>query len=94
MPKGYTSPPHTHPTAEYVTVLSGTLYLGEGDRAVKKGAKALKAGGWASIPEGHHHYAISDAAETEVQVHAIGPFEITYVNPADDPRNEKQAAAK
>jgi hypothetical protein len=22
---------------------------------------------------------------TEVQVHAIGPFQLTYVNPADDP---------
>ncbi len=93
MPKGYTIPPHTHPTAEYVAVLSGTLYLGEGDLAAKKSAKALKAGGWASIPEGHHHYAISDA-DTEVQVHAMGPFEITYINPADDPRNKKQAVAK
>lgn len=94
MPKGYMIPPHTHPTAEYVTVVSGTLYLGEGDRATKKGVKALKAGGWALIPEGHHHFAISDAADTEVQIHGTGPFEITYINPADDPRNKKQATVK
>jgi len=26
--------------------------------------------------------------ETEVQVHAIGPFAMTYVDPADDPQNQ------
>ena len=27
--------------------------------------------------------------ETVVQVHGIGPFEVTYVNPADDPLRKK-----
>src|SRR5687767_6179739 len=31
-PDGYTVPPHWHPTDEYVTVLSGTLMAGIGDK--------------------------------------------------------------
>jgi len=42
----------------------------------------------------HHHFATSDAADTAAHVHAMGPFEITCLNPADDPRSKKQAAAQ
>ena len=86
MPKGYAIPPHTHPTDEHVTVLSGKFYVGEGDRIDKKSGKELRPGGWASIPKDHHHYAVSDAAGTIVQVHAMGPFQINYLDPKDDPR--------
>lgn len=86
MPKGYAIAPHFHPTEEHVTVLSGKLYLGEGDHLDKKAAKALQPGGFASIPKEHHHYAISDASDTVIQVHAMGPFQITYLNEKDDPR--------
>jgi hypothetical protein len=39
------------------------------------------------MPRGVRHYAWAKG-ETVVQVHAVGPFEITYVNPADDPRKQ------
>jgi hypothetical protein len=29
--------------------------------------------------------------DTEVQFHGIGPWTINYVNPADDPRNQKSS---
>jgi hypothetical protein len=45
---------------------------------------ALNAGGFASAPAQQHHYAIAKT-RTIVQVHAMGPFQLTYVNPADDP---------
>jgi hypothetical protein len=32
------------------------------------------------------HYAWT-TAPTVIQVHGIGPFDIKYVNPTDDPRN-------
>jgi hypothetical protein len=35
-----------------------------------------------------NHYAWAKG-KTVVQVHGTGPFAITYVNPADDPRNAK-----
>jgi hypothetical protein len=45
---------------------------------------SLKAGGFATAPAQQHHFAIA-RGHTIVQVHAIGPFQLTYVNPTDDP---------
>ena len=88
MPNGYVIRPHWHPTDEHVTVISGKLTMGTGDEIDRKAAKTLTAGGFAVVPRGEHHYAIA-SGDTVVQVQGMGPFAITYVNPADDPRNEK-----
>jgi hypothetical protein len=40
------------------------------------------------MPAKMHHYAWSKG-ETEVQVSAMGPFQLIYVNPADDPSKKK-----
>ncbi len=85
MPKGYVIRPHFHPTDEAVTVLSGSFTMGMGDKLDRTAAKALGPGGWAVMPKGEHHWAIA-TVPTEVQVHMLGPFAITYVNPADDPQ--------
>jgi quercetin dioxygenase-like cupin family protein len=90
MPSGYKIMPHWHPTDENVTVISGSFAAGMGDTFDAK-AKALPAGSFASMPAKMHHFA-SAKGETVVEVSAMGPFQITYVNPADDP--SKQAAAK
>ena len=37
-----------------------------------------------SIPADHAHYAMARGLTT-IQLHAIGPFAINYVNPADAP---------
>jgi Domain of unknown function (DUF4437) len=88
MPKGYKVPAHNHPTAEYVTVLSGSFHIGMGDKLdLKKGA-TLASGGYGEAPAKMNHYAWT-TSETVIQVHGQGPFAITYVNPADDPRNHK-----
>lgn len=82
---GYKVPPHTHPTSEYITVISGVLYVGAGDKFDEAAGKPLEAGSYVSMPAGMQHYAWS-RGETEIQIHSMGPFEIKYVNPADDPR--------
>jgi mannose-6-phosphate isomerase-like protein (cupin superfamily) len=86
-PAGYEVPAHWHPTVENVTVLSGTFYVGMGDTLDKTNSMALEVGGFAAVPANHNHFAWTEE-ETIVQVHLMGPFAITYVNPADDPRNE------
>ena len=83
-PNGYKIPPHTHPTIENVTVLKGTFLAGMGEQFVESSMKAFGRDGFASIPANHAHYAMA-RGQTIVQVHAIGPFQLTYVNPADDP---------
>src|SRR5438105_12697362 len=88
-PAGYKVPPHTHPTSEHITVISGTFNLGTGEKVDEAVGKELGAGGYMVVPPGMKHYAWTPA-EAIIQVHGIGPFVIKYVNPADDPRNAKK----
>ncbi len=39
------------------------------------------------MPKQMHHFATAKG-ETIVQVHAMGPFVLNYVDPADDPRKK------
>ena len=84
MPAGYRIPPHWHPTDEHVTVLSGTVALGMGDKFDQAALKDLPAGGYAALPATMHHYFMAKTAAT-IQVHGMGPLAVNYVNPADDP---------
>ena len=88
-PAGYKVPPHTHPTAEHITIISGALYVGAGDKFDEAAGKELAAGSYVVMPAGMKHYAWSPG-ETVIQIHGMGPFAIKYVNPTDDPRNAKQ----
>jgi quercetin dioxygenase-like cupin family protein len=84
-PAGYAIPPHTHPTIEAVTIISGTFKLGMGKTADPSVAEALPAGSFFALPAGHPHFASVDE-ETVVQISTNGPWGLTYINPADDPR--------
>lgn len=86
LPAGYIIRPHFHTPDEHVTVLSGALILGTGDSVRTQGADALPAGAFATAKAREHHYAVA-RGKTVVQIHGQGPFDITYVNPKDDPRN-------
>jgi quercetin dioxygenase-like cupin family protein len=86
-PDGYKVAPHWHPTDEHVSVISGSLALGVGDKADDGSMHTLKAGAYAKMPRRVHHSAKA-TGETVVQLTAMGPFEITYVNPQDDPRKK------
>jgi quercetin dioxygenase-like cupin family protein len=84
LPAGYKIAPHWHPTDEHVTVLSGTFALGMGEKFDKATMTKLPAGGYALLPADMRHYAMA-TTEAIIQVHGMGPFALTYVNPADDP---------
>jgi quercetin dioxygenase-like cupin family protein len=84
LPDRYVVPAHHHPTAENVTIVSGTFYAGMGDKVDQAKAAAFKPGGFASLPANMNHFAWA-SGETVVQVHGNGPFAIVYANPADDP---------
>jgi quercetin dioxygenase-like cupin family protein len=88
MPDGYRIPPHWHPAVEHVTVISGTFNLGMGDRFDASAVRAMPAGSFAFMPPGTRHFAMA-RGETVVQVHGVGPWQINYVNPRDDPRNRR-----
>lgn len=88
LPANYRIPPHWHPTMENITVLSGTVALGMGDKFDESAMQEVTTGGFASVPADMRHTFMAKTAAT-IQVHGIGPFGITYVNPADDPRMKK-----
>jgi quercetin dioxygenase-like cupin family protein len=85
MPDGYQIPAHSHPTDELVTVKQGTFLVGMGDTLDLATTNTMKVGDKGKVPAGHHHYAAAKGA-TVVSVTAMGPFAMTYVNPADDPQ--------
>lgn len=88
-PAGFKIPPHTHPAAEHVTVISGTFNMGTGAKFDEAAAHELPVGSFSMMPTGTQHFGWTKTG-CIVQVHAMGPFEIKYVNPADDPRGAKK----
>jgi quercetin dioxygenase-like cupin family protein len=88
LPDDYRIPPHFHPAVERVTVIEGNFQLGMGDKFDEAALKSMKAGAFIAMQPGTRHFARAKG-NTVVQVNAIGPWKLTYVNPADDPRNEK-----
>jgi quercetin dioxygenase-like cupin family protein len=85
LPAGYVIAPHLHPTDENVTVISGHFLVGMGDLVDKTKAQTLGPGGFITAPAQAHHFAIA-SDDVVVQVHGVGPFAITYIHDADDPR--------
>ena len=88
LPAGYKIPAHWHPTDEHVTVLSGVFYIGMGDKLDPKQGQAFTSGGYAVALAHMNHNAWTKTGAT-VQINLMGPFALTYVNPADDPSGAK-----
>lgn len=87
LPANYQIPAHWHPGVEHVTVISGTFNMGTGDKLDTTKTMGLPAGSVAIMQPKTQHFAWTKD-ETIVQVHGMGPWGVTYVNPADDPRKK------
>jgi quercetin dioxygenase-like cupin family protein len=86
MPAGYRIPPHFHQVDEHVTVISGAFQVGMGEVFDEGKLTTLPPGTFGVIPPGMRHFARADKA-TVVQLHGVGPWGLTYVNPADQPNS-------
>jgi hypothetical protein len=86
-PAGYRVPRHWHPTDEQVTLISGdfSLSMGKKDQAMDA---ALAPGDYVDLPARMQHEA-STRDGAVVEIHSEGPFQIHYVDPADDPTAKK-----
>ena len=87
LPANYRIPPHFHSTQERVTIISGTLNIGAGDKFDAHKTTAMKPGTVNLMPPKMHHFAWT-AEETVFQLNVVGPWTVTYLNPADDPRKQ------
>jgi hypothetical protein len=92
VPAGYKIPPHWHTKDEQLTILSGTFVLHMGD-TMEAPATNLSAGGFHFLP-GKMHHAAEAKADTVVQIDGVGPFDIHYLNPADNPNKHAEATKK
>ena len=86
-PANYQIPAHWHPAIERVTVLSGTFYMGVGDKLDMQKSMSLSPGSMMIIQPKTNHFAWTKE-EVVVQLNGTGPWGVTYVNPADDPRKK------
>jgi anti-sigma factor ChrR (cupin superfamily) len=86
-PAGYKVPMHWHPSDEQVTVIQGDFTLTSDDGTP---AHRFDAGGYALLPAKMHHEASTQGGAI-VQVSSTGPFEITYIDPKNDPRQAQPA---
>jgi quercetin dioxygenase-like cupin family protein len=86
LPPNYKIPPHTHPYAEVVTVMSGSINFSMGEKFDATKGATMKAGTFNVVPPKHAHYAWTGNESVILQVQFTGPAVIDYINPADDPR--------
>jgi hypothetical protein len=93
LPDGFKVAPHIHPATERVTVISGTMNIGMGEKFDQAATQPMPAGSFGHWPAGMKHFAWVKG-DTAIQVHGIGPWKIQYLNPADDPRQQAQTSGK
>ena len=86
-PAGAKVPAHWHPAIEHVTVMSGTFNIGIGDNFDESKVMRFPLGTVTIMQPKTTHFAFFNE-ETILQVHGVGPWEVNYVNPADDPRKK------
>ena len=61
--------------------------MGTGDKLDTSKSKELRAGSVAIMQPKTPHFGWTKE-EAIVQVHGVGPWGVTYVNPEDDPRKK------
>jgi Domain of unknown function (DUF4437) len=88
-PDGFKVQPHWHPRIEHVTVISGILNIGMGDKFDQTATRPMPSGTFGFWPPEMKHFAWAKG-DTVIQLHGIGPWVINYLNPSDDPRNLKK----
>lgn len=86
-PTNFRIPAHWHPAVERLTVLSGTFNMGIGDKLDTRKTSRLRPGDMMIIQPRTSHFAWTKE-EVVVQLNGTGPWGVTYVDPADDPRKK------
>jgi quercetin dioxygenase-like cupin family protein len=86
-PAGFIVPPHRHSKDEFVTVLSGKVRITHGEKIDRAALKGLPGGSFFHLPAGMPHYAFAEE-ESVLQINSMGPFDVIYIDPKDDPRKK------
>jgi hypothetical protein len=87
LPAGFVVPPHRHSKDELVTVIAGSFAIGSGEKLDRTSTKPLPPASFIHLPAGMPHFAWTEK-EAIVQINGMGPFDVQYIDPKDDPRNQ------
>jgi quercetin dioxygenase-like cupin family protein len=90
VPGGVKIMPHRHPEDRVYTVISGTFYIGLGDKFDAEKLEAYPPGAVIVLPGNTSHFHWAKSGEYITQVSAIGPLGLEYIDPKDDPRGNVQ----
>jgi quercetin dioxygenase-like cupin family protein len=85
-PPNYTLQSHSHPEDRTYTVISGTWYVGYGDKLDLAKLKALPAGSFHTEPGKVSHFLVTKETNVIVQITGIGPTTTDFVDPAHAPK--------
>jgi len=87
LPAGVKLMPHKHPEDRVYTVMSGVFYIGLGDAFDETKLTAFAPGSVVVLPGDQPHFHWAKSGEYIIQVSAIGPLGLDYLDPTNDPRN-------
>jgi quercetin dioxygenase-like cupin family protein len=85
-PANSVSQAHSHPEDRTYTVISGTWYIGYGDKLDTTKLKALPAGSYHTEPANVSHFSVIKDEGVVVQISGTGPTATRFVDPANAPK--------
>ena len=85
-PSNYHVPPHYHWMAEHTTVIEGEFWMGLGDVVNESNLTKYSAGDYFTVGVGLAHYVVTRESSPIFELHVMGPWQMTYVNPTDHPQ--------
>lgn len=85
-PANSISQAHSHPESRMYTVISGTWYVGYGDKYDADKLKALPAGSFYTEPANVSHFSVIKDEPVVVQIVGNGPTATRFFDPANAPK--------
>ncbi len=82
-PANNVSQAHSHPEDRTYTVISGTWYVGYGDKLDPAKLKALPPGSYHTEPANVNHFSVIKEEGVVVQIAGSGPTATTFVTPLE-----------
>ena len=88
-PPKFKHPAHSHSDNRNYTVISGIEYVGIGDKFDAAKLKAHAAGTFSTYVANTNHFSATKDKGCIIQISGMGPSELEYVDPKDDPRKKQ-----